>query len=707
MSLNKRIIRLWLAFACLGIVTLAPIVAQSLSASNIDSITDVFIGKDTKGPYVLNWNNVETDSEMVIVSGRKLTRGQDYTIDYASGAIAFSEPLPQDAIIRVTYKGLPEKSKSTGGGLGAPLSARLLESDKISLDATGFYRGAGAATAREGTSVFGLSSSMKLRQDSDISSTFLITNGPLSQNGETPGLLDRAALKLGAATNIGGLSFKGSLARVGDQFGGSKEYGLQHAKELLDLSAAMGKPTDVVYASFSYKEQEDIGGAQKGAMQSTSEQKVVLNLLDESKVTVSRAANERETANGAASGTTTDVIQLDQGLGQKTTATASMQMAETNTGGSTSETKTSRVALQSSAIDKVQFQGGVTWKDSGQAGTETGVDLGMRVTPTGKMSVDANYSNVDSDVSGQRTTTGLRIAANPLDRTELVADFSTLETDTGGQIAAGVKVATRPVEQMKVEASYAGKQIVDGADEQQRALKVEGVAANYVKISAGLGEKEIGEQQQFSKEAAVEVAPNDRLRLATGYKMSGDGENENTTRDYSGMLKPVQNVEVSGSYRNRDYAGNDELNSRALRLALGQAGVFRLTGQYAYNPEDNNGNVQRFSSTALGIEMRVGILGITGAYTEKDEYVANSLSQEKQVGLSVPIFGYGKLSTGFRLAQAFALSEQDTYTYSIGYTHIIGSSFSLSLTGELTRLEAESLVPQDEYKATAKLGMKF
>jgi len=291
---------------------------------------------------------------------------------------------------------------------------------------------------------------------------------------------------------------------------------------------------------------------------------------------------------------------------------------------------------------------------------------------------------------------------------DLCADYSRLDTTSGDQTAAGVRVAARPIDQMKIEASYAGKQVVQGDDEQQRAVRVEAQPASFMKLSAAMGDKQTGSVQSMNREAGIEIAPSDRLRVATTYRRFGPPDAATTIRDYSGTARPVDFLEVSGAYRNREITGAGDLDSRSLKLALGRdKAPFRFTGRYAYNPEDKKGNVQRLYSTGAQIEMRLGILGLTGAYTQMDEYLAGKTSLEREVGLNLPIFGHGRLATGYKMTSSIAASEESTVTYSIGYTHDLGSRFNLSLTGELIRSDLASTAPGDEYKATAKLGIRF
>src|SRR5437016_6265103 len=45
------------------------------------SVSDVFLGRNTVGPYLLTWKNVEAGSEAVSRGSRRLARDVDYRLD--------------------------------------------------------------------------------------------------------------------------------------------------------------------------------------------------------------------------------------------------------------------------------------------------------------------------------------------------------------------------------------------------------------------------------------------------------------------------------------------------------------------------------------------------------------------------------------------------------------------------------------------------
>ncbi|MEN6519902.1 MAG: hypothetical protein ABFD46_01960 [Armatimonadota bacterium] len=778
MRVNRQMICLVLSLACLCSLVSGRTAAQALSSSNLnitsslsnsELVSDLFVGKGTVGPYILSWKNIEDGSETVTIDGQVLSSKKDYNINYSSGSLTLQSSLPKDKVARVSYKRIIGKSQANSG-TSLPINMRLFDRGSGSLDVIGLYSSGDSKNKESGMSVYGLSGGMKLGEGSDISTKFIVDQQS-SESGKDAGLSDRSAMQLSAATAFGGLSFKGSFSRAGEQFTSAKEYGFQSAKELTDLSAVFGKQTDVVYASFSYKEQEDLGGNVKGAAQTSGEQKVVLNLENAPKMTISRSTTEKEQSSGTKTGTTIESLQLDKSFGKKTTATAMMQTSEVDNGQTSEETKTTSFGINTTAVDNLQvqssltqkdsdkngeetgfnfsakavlgrrlnmdasylncdsdaagteskttigmlvdpfdwlkFQSKLTWKDSDKTGGETGLDLGLKATPGKRLSLNAGYSSTDTDEKGQVSKTDVKVSSKPLDSLDLTAGVSRCDTDNDGQTTTDVSIAARPSDQMKIEGAYSGKQADQGSDEQQRSVKLEAKPTDYMKIAAGLGEKEVDVQLKTSKEAGVELTPSDKLKITSSIKECTDGQQVTTVKDYSGSVKPVDYLEVSGAYKDREDSTAEIADSKSMKLALGASESFKITGQYSYNPEDKKGNIQRLSSSTLGLEMKIGILSITGGYAEKDDYIAGSTQIEREFGLRLPLFGNGKLYTGYKLSEAAAAADLSTETYSVGYTHDLGSRFNLALSGELTRSTQESLSLDEECKATAKLGMKF
>ncbi len=779
MIVDRRTIGLAFAFACLPMILLCPKASQaatninpaSIVATDSETINDIFIGTGARGPYALNWRNIETRSESVLVSGNKLQRDVDYTIDYTSGTIAFSNPIPNEAITRVTYRCILGKASPSNGVVGIPLNLRLLDGNRTRLDVLGQLRTGSPTNPQSAMNTFGINSGIKLSNTTAFSTSLFVNPEDTDLSGRRIGVSDRSGMKLGANTLLGGLSITGSYVRSGEQFTQAKGYGLQQAKQFVDLGAIYGKITDPVFASFSYKQQEDLGGAKKGASRTTSEEKVVLNFEGAPKITASHITSEDTNPDDTGIRTSVDTLQLDKTFDQKTTATAIVRRTTTDANGDQERVTTSGLTVQSSAIDKVQMRGAihtrdsdisgnevgldlgfraavnkrmsidsgysqmnsdakgmssttalglaakprdwmdlttrVTWQDSEMAGEQTGIDVGLKAAPNKRLRIDASHRMVDAELTGQESNTLVKVVTTPVDRVDLSADVSVRDTASGSHTSEAFRVVTRPIDQLRVEGVYSDSLTECGEDLIRRSVRVEAQPADFVKVVAGAGDTLVGSELSTTREATIELAASDSAKAVSSFRQIVNGRSTTTIKDYSGTLAPSRYLEVSGEYRDRETTALNDINSKSFQMAVGPKQTFRVTGHYSLNPEDKDGNINRCESTAVGLQMKLGVLGISSAYAQKEDYMIGQTSMERQLGLSLPMFGHGRFDTSVKNAQAVAGAMNSTTTYTIGYTHIVGSRFDLSLAGELTRYQEDLAMPQQEYKATAKLGIRF
>ena len=81
------------------------------------SAADLLPGNGTRGGYLLRYAPVIPGSESVYVDGKRLTREQDYWIDYRSGNLAFAQPIRKFSSIQVYYRYNPEGRRE--GSIGA------------------------------------------------------------------------------------------------------------------------------------------------------------------------------------------------------------------------------------------------------------------------------------------------------------------------------------------------------------------------------------------------------------------------------------------------------------------------------------------------------------------------------------------------------------------------------------------------------------
>ena len=130
----------------LSAVPRAHAIGQSLSlaSSAADSaplpstgerVTDVFIGRNVVGPYVLSWRGVESGTEMVSQNNRLLKRGADYNIDPGAGILTFVKPVKSGQMVRVDYRCIPGQTVRNTNSLVTPMELRLFQAGAMSMNA--------------------------------------------------------------------------------------------------------------------------------------------------------------------------------------------------------------------------------------------------------------------------------------------------------------------------------------------------------------------------------------------------------------------------------------------------------------------------------------------------------------------------------------------------------------------------------------------
>lgn len=654
-----------------SVCTSAPGSTELGMVDSIGGVTDIVVGHNNRGPYYLSWTDFSTDSISVVINGRKLQKGADYTIDPAKGIIAFTSLLATDAIVRVSYQTLQGKSKRAVSGASIPVTLNLRSSAVGSLSVTGLYTQADSKNPDSGRSIIGIGGDRKWGTGK-LNSQFLISQVNDS-DGSKGGVWDRAAMKLGGDTSLGIFKFSGSYLHAGESFAGAKEYGTGVGKDVMSFATSVA-PSKSLAADASYQSAEDTVGATKGNRTVTNAQNVAFTPIDSTKLSFSHTTSELTTAKGARSATSTSGFQL-------------------------SSSAIKRVALRSAMIEKT----------SDATGKERVFSLGMTAKPTDRVDLELGYGTLENNAVGQQTSTEVKVNAAPMKAVNVQAAYSGVDsTVNGASTKTNVAIQTTAIANMQIQAS-AGDSVTDTTRTFQRGLSLTSTPARFAKFVAMFSQKGVNSLDDVTKSAQLELTPLKNTRLAAGYKYAETGVSVLTIHDYSAQTKPWEFLSMAGSYRQRDVNTANAYDSSALSLSLGPAKLFAITGEYQSNPEDKNGAVQNFNSTSVGMKTHVGSVGVETNYLERNDYLADKLSEEKRVNLALPVFGHGKLTTGCRFGRLLGKVDQASRTYLLGYQHSVGADFSLSFTGFYTKyVQTKMDLPgKDEISAEASFGAKF
>ncbi|MDH7603046.1 MAG: hypothetical protein QHI38_12970, partial [Armatimonadota bacterium] len=278
---------------------------------------------------------------------------------------------------------------------------------------------------------------------------------------------------------------------------------------------------------------------------------------------------------------------------------------------------------------------------------------------------------------GETTTTDVSVTAKPLAHTEVKGRFLTTERPDTTLFQREVSLVSKPLE--------------------------------FAKFEAGLTQTGKDQQEDVTKQVKLELTPLANTKITAGLKYIESGASLMTIKDYAAQMQPLRFATVTASVREREARGNDAPDTTAVQVSLAPLRYFTLTGSYTSNPEDTRGQIQAFNAANLGVKFKVGSVGVTTEYTNKEEYLANRSANETKVDLSFPAFGSGTLSTGFKTSRLLDGSALTSNTYSLGYRRSLGSRFNLSLTAYYTQYMKDRAVMPDktEYNIEASLGVRF
>jgi len=314
------------------------------------------------------------------------------------------------------------------------------------------------------------------------------------------------------------------------------------------------------------------------------------------------------------------------------------------------------------------------------------------------------------DKTDSMNTESIALAVVPLKGVQVSGSHTVIDSETnGGQTATDVGVAVKPNKQFALKARYFEKDSDTGLIESRKDVQIESRPAEFIKIIGAYGQKETSSALDTSAEARLEIQPLKGATITGGYKQLETLTFVSRTKDVSGTVKASSYLELSGSYKGREMSGASTVDSKAVKVALNPVRRWKLFGSYEANPEDQSGVVQQFESKGLGIQTRLGSVTLAGRYSLRDDYLTGKLAYERQIDMITPLFGYGRLTTGFKETETRLQSQQASITYSLGYQHDIGSSFTFALQGYLTQYQLNQALLEDQtdYKAEMKLGVKF
>lgn len=418
-------------------------------------ITDIFVGKNTVGPYLLSWKNVDAVGEVVSRSGETLVRGVDYTLDPATGVLTFTKPLRSSQIARVEYSYTPGKATANNPATLTPLQFDLVQNRNSALAMNVLFRPAtnpmvGAngklIAGSEGVMLLGFGGNTKFSGTNQLTSKlFLDAHGG--------GLLDRGGMQLAEKSTTRFGQFNAGFSRAGSGFAAAQETGITAGKQIIDASGSLN-PILGIRASATFKQTTELpaDAKTKGAVVTTLGQQLAGPLGSTSKFNLARTETMTEAADGTSIARTNSRLQFDQKFDKRTQATALLETNETAAKDTRTTAQTGTLTVRSQPITGLSVQGSFQNKLL-TTGAEDTTSFKMEATPvkawklTAQLGDTFNHQSVlHKREASLAYTPGTLFSITGLVRAR--SEFgSTTDTDA---LTTGVDATVKPIKALEV-----------------------------------------------------------------------------------------------------------------------------------------------------------------------------------------------------------------------------------------------------------------
>ncbi|MCS6949768.1 MAG: hypothetical protein NZ520_04810 [bacterium] len=636
--------------------------ALSSGDSSLLSYTDVFLGRNVRGPYLLSWKGVRARSERVEVDGRTLRRDEEYTIDYAAGTLVFVQPLRQGSMARVIYEIDGRTAQRNPRTLQLPLDMELLRAARGRLALTGTYSAPVNQPGKE-TTLLGLTGELLPSGSTQLSLTFLTDiegRGRLEQ---------KSGLRLQATSKSELAEWTLSYLSAGREFTGAQAWRVKPDTDALStalklllsqrLNVSLGfqqseaggaragstsaslnyTPSEGVRAVISYQNQQTPLATVTTTASTLTMQRGALT------VGVERRSQQQESLLQGRSETTTDRLTLQGSLTPRTQAQALIERQQLETGQSATERATASLGVTTSPATGVQLHTGIRY-DEVASKQQTELSLGFEAKPSATHRLSGSYMQRQGELGERATATSLRLLSTP-----------------------------RPTVQLETGASV----------------------------------ETVGEQSSLKQDLLLAMQPWQGIRLETGIQGVYAGERESYIRTLRAQLASSRIWRLDATHRLRltDTGVPSETWGVALSITPSQA--LSLTGAYVRNPEDAKGNIKREERAELKLQAQLHAVTLQGSMGIQRDLLSNTRITLADLALVYRFSPLAELFTGYRLNRQQATSALTTHTYRLGYRYGLNDVLNISLEGQMTTHQREQLFQpsQTEYEARLKVGVKF
>lgn len=626
------------------------------------SYTDVFLGRNVRGPYLLSWKGIRARSERVVVDGRSLRRDEEYAIDYAAGTLVFAQPLRQGNMAQVTYEIDGRTAQRNPRTVQLPLDMELLRAARGRLALTGSYSAPVDQPGKE-TTLLGLTGELLPSGSTQLSFTFLT-------DPEARGRLEqKSGWRMQAASKSELAEWTLSYLSAGREFAGAQVWKVKPDTDAFSttLKLLLSQRLNMSLGL----QQSDGGGARAGSTSATltytpSEGvRAVVSYLDQqaplatvtttsSALTVQRGAlavgverriQQQESLLQGRSEATTDRLTVQGALTPRTQAQALLERQQLEAGHGTTERSTASLGVTTSPAAGVQLRTGIRYDEVAEK-QQTELSLGFEAKPSSTHRLLGSYMQRQGELGERTSATSLRLHTMP-----------------------------RPTVQLETGASV----------------------------------ETVGERSLLRQDLLLAMQPWQGVRLETGIQGMHAGDRESYVRTLRAQLTSSHTWRLDATHRLRLSDAGTPAETWGVAFSVLPSPSLRVTGTYARNPEDSKGNIRPEERAELNLQAQVQAMTLQGNLGVQRDLLSNTRMTLADLALVYRLSPLAELFTGYRLNRHQTTIDLTKHTYRLGYRYGLGDLLNISLEGQMTTYQREQRFQpqQTEYEARLKLGVKF
>ena len=359
-----------------------------------------------------------------------------------------------------------------------------------------------------------------------------------------------------------------------------------------------------------------------------------------------------------------------------------------------------------------------------QAGRQL-LTLGSTLTPIKAVQAQLSFSRSAALESLGNTSPGtpdtnssLALTITPSGSTQMQADLTQASAGPGSTTQTlALSVNSQATRTLQVSAAFNNQNLPGTAgDSQAINLNTVLTPSKTYSVQASANQSSLGTATTAQQSVTLALTPKPAVQLNAGFSLcqkSVDGSASavrTSEATFGGTVHPLPTLTLTGSYKSRMAPANDSnpgdlFDTSTAQVCYTPIKTLKLTGTYAQNPDNGTDTLQRLAQRGIGLETSLGSLGLSGGCDWSRTYGTPDVEQILHADVGLRFSAATQLSVGYQTQQNLLDPTVPLATaYTVGFTHILGDRFSLSLSGKRQQAAADT---SPDYNASASLGMKF